>query len=44
MKELVAQKLNEEALEIDRVGLQKMLAHLSSVQIDYVLVLKTSRL
>lgn len=27
-------KLNEEALEIDRVGLQKMLAHLSSVQIN----------
>jgi site-specific DNA recombinase len=26
-------KLNEEALEIDRVGLQEMLAHLSSVQI-----------
>lgn len=27
-------KLNEEALEIDRLGLQKMLAHLSSVQIN----------
>lgn len=25
-------KLNEEALEIDRVGLQEMLAHLSSVR------------
>ena len=37
-------KLNEEALEIDRVGLQKMLAHLSSVQIEYVVVLNTSRL
>ncbi len=37
-------KLNEEALEIDRVGLQEMLAHLSSVQIDYVVVLNTSRL
>ncbi len=37
-------KLNEEALEIDRVGLQEMLTHLSSVQIDYVLVLNTSRL
>lgn len=37
-------KLNEEALEIDRVGLQEMLAHLSSVQIEYVLVLNTSRL
>ncbi|WP_249878400.1 recombinase family protein [Niallia circulans] len=36
-------KLNEEALEIDRVGLQKMLAHLSSVQVDLV-VLNTSRL
>jgi site-specific DNA recombinase len=37
-------KLNEEALENDRVGLQEMLAHLSSVQIDYVVVLNTSRL
>ncbi len=37
-------KLNEEALEIDRVGLQEMLAYLSSVQIDYVVVLNTSRL
>ncbi|EJS69716.1 recombinase family protein [Bacillus wiedmannii] len=37
-------KLNEEAFEIDRVGLQEMLAHLSSVQIDYVVVLNTSRL
>lgn len=37
-------KLNENALEIDRVGLQEMLAHLSSVQIDYVVVLNTSRL
>jgi site-specific DNA recombinase len=37
-------KLNEEALEIDRVGLQEMLAHLSSVQVDYVVVLNTSRL
>lgn len=37
-------KLNEEALEIDRVGLQEMLAHLSSIQIDYVVVLNTSRL
>ncbi len=37
-------ELNEEALEIDRVGLQEMLAHLSSVQIDYVVVLNTSRL
>jgi site-specific DNA recombinase len=37
-------KLNEEALEIDRVGLQEMLAHLSSVHIDYVAVLNTSRL
>ena len=37
-------KLNEEALEIDRVGLQEMLAHLSSVQIEYVVVLNTSRL
>jgi site-specific DNA recombinase len=27
-------KLNEEALEIDRVGLQEVLAHLSSVRID----------
>lgn len=27
-------KLNEEALEIDRVCLQEMLAHLSSVQIN----------
>ncbi|GAA5417093.1 hypothetical protein Pryu01_02154 [Paraliobacillus ryukyuensis] len=37
-------KLNEEALEIDRVGLQEMLAHLSSVPIDCVVVLNTSRL
>ncbi|SDC84892.1 Resolvase, N terminal domain [Terribacillus halophilus] len=37
-------KLNEEALEIDRVGLQEMLAHLSSVRIDYVVVLNTSQL
>jgi site-specific DNA recombinase len=37
-------KLNEDALEIDRVGLQEMLAHLSSVQVDYVVVLNTSRL
>ena len=37
-------KLNEEALEIDRVGLQEMLAHLSSSQIEYVVVLNTSRL
>ena len=37
-------KLNEEALEIDRVGLQEMLAHLSSVEIDYLVVLNTSRL
>jgi len=37
-------KLNEEALEIDRVGLQEMLAHLSSVHVDYVVVLDTSRL
>ena len=35
-------KLNEEALEIDRVGLQEMLAHLSSIQIYYVVVLNTS--
>lgn len=34
-------KLNEEALEIDRVGLQEMLAHLSSVQIQFALVLNT---
>jgi site-specific DNA recombinase len=37
-------KLNEEALEIDRVGLQEMLAHLSSVKINYVIVLNTRRL
>ncbi|WP_413366209.1 recombinase family protein [Lysinibacillus sp. 3P01SB] len=37
-------KLSEEALEIDRVGLQEMLAHLSSVQINYVVVFNTSRL
>lgn len=37
-------KLNEEAFEIDRVGLREMLAHLSSVQIHYVVVLNTSRL
>lgn len=36
--------MNEEALGIDRVGLQEMLAHLMSIQIDYVLVLNTSRL
>ncbi len=32
-------KLNEEALESDRVGLHEMLAHLSSVQINDVVVL-----
>jgi len=37
-------KINEEALEVDRVGLQEMLAHLSSLQIKYVVVLNTSRL
>ena len=37
-------KLNEETLEIDRVGLQEILAHLSSVQIDEVVVLNTSQL
>ncbi|WP_370622740.1 hypothetical protein [Paraliobacillus ryukyuensis] len=37
-------KLNEEALEIDRVGLQEMLAHLSSVQVDYVVVMNPSLL
>jgi len=37
-------KLNEDALEIDRGGLQEMLAHLSSTQIGYVVVLNTSRL
>ena len=37
-------KLNEEPFEIDRVGLQEMLAHLSSVQIDNVVVINTSRL
>lgn len=31
-------------MEIDRVGLQEMLAHLSSTQINYVVVLNTSRL
>ncbi|GCD83036.1 recombinase family protein [Symbiobacterium thermophilum] len=36
-------KINEEALEVDRVGLQEMLAHLSSLQIKYVVVLNTSR-
>jgi hypothetical protein len=34
--------LNDEAFEIDRVGLQEMLAHLSSVQTQYVVVLNTS--
>lgn len=37
-------KLNEEVFEIDRLGLQEMLAHLSSVQIHNVVVLNTSRL
>jgi len=37
-------KLNEGVLEIDRVGLQEMLAHLSSVQVDFVVMLNTSRL
>jgi site-specific DNA recombinase len=37
-------KINEEAFEVDRVGLQEMLAHLSSLQIKYVVVLNTSRL
>ena len=37
-------KMNEEALEVDRVGLQEMLAHLSSLPIKYVVVLNTSRL
>jgi site-specific DNA recombinase len=38
------EKLNEEKLEINRVGLQEMLAHLSSVRIDYVVLLNASRL
>ncbi|HDR8041223.1 hypothetical protein [Bacillus cereus] len=38
-KEINCAKMNEEASEIDRVGLQEMWAHLSSVQIDYVVVL-----
>ncbi|ABO65816.1 MULTISPECIES: recombinase family protein [Geobacillus] len=37
-------KMNEEAFEVDRVGLQEMLAHLSSLQIKYGVVLNTSRL
>lgn len=37
-------KLNEEALEIDRVGLQKMLSHLSFLDVQNVVVLNTSRL
>lgn len=41
---IIVTKLNEEALEIDRVVLQELLAHLSSVQIGYVVVLNTSRL
>ncbi|MDQ0216899.1 DNA invertase Pin-like site-specific DNA recombinase [Oikeobacillus pervagus] len=36
-------KLNVEALEIDRVGLQELLAHLLSIQAQYVVVLNTSR-
>ncbi|WP_245890243.1 recombinase family protein [Rummeliibacillus pycnus] len=34
-EDISSTKLNVEALEIDRVGLQEMLAPLSSVQIDY---------
>lgn len=37
-------KLNEKALEIDRVGLQEMLVHLSSAQTNYVIVMNTGRL
>lgn len=37
-KEINCAKMNEEASEIDRVGLREMWAHLSSVQIDYVVV------
>ncbi|MGG0884052.1 recombinase family protein [Brevibacillus parabrevis] len=37
-------KVNEEALEVDRIGFQSMLAALSTQTIDAVVVLNTSRL
>lgn len=37
-------EIDEDALTIDRVGLTEMLAHLSSREIDYLVVLNTSRL
>ncbi|EJL44231.1 resolvase [Brevibacillus agri] len=37
-------KVDEEALEVDREGFQDMLAALSTHQVDYVVVLNTSRL
>ena len=37
-------KVNEEDLEVDRIGFQSMLAALSTQSIDAVVVLNTSRL
>lgn len=37
-------KVDENALEVDRVGFQDMLATLASEKIDYIVVLNTSRL
>lgn len=37
-------KMNEEALEVDRIGFQEMLEYLSHHGVDYVVTLNTSRL
>ncbi|WP_186580152.1 recombinase family protein [Aquibacillus kalidii] len=37
-------KVNEEALEVDRIGFQEMLEYLSHHEVDYVVTLNTSRL
>lgn len=37
-------KVNEEALEVDRIGFQEMLEYLSHHKVDYVVTLNTSRL
>lgn len=37
-------KVDEEALEVDRIGFQEMLEYLSHKEVDYVVTLNTSRL
>ncbi|MEC2077050.1 recombinase family protein [Metabacillus fastidiosus] len=37
-------KVNEEALEVDRIGFQEMLEYLAHHEVDYVVTLNTSRL